>query len=83
MNEGTQHIVILSSDNVAPNDVTNNLLRVRTTGEEAYDSFKRAILKADRSLFGRMIVIAQSWQLNMRVIFVHPLGPIPWALDTQ
>ena len=41
-----------------------------------------AILKADRSLYGRMIVISQSWQLNMRAIFVHPLGPIPWALAT-
>ena len=32
MNEGTQHIVILSSDNVAPNDVTHYLLRVRIIG---------------------------------------------------
>ena len=39
-----------------------------------------AILKADMSLFGKMIVIAQSRQLNMTAIFVHPLGPIPWAL---
>ena len=98
--EGSQHIVVLSSDNVAPKDVTHDLLRVRRTGEEAYDSLKRerleeasrkkqfhdpmrktrlktfttierkkhvhisgnaAILKADRSLLGRMIVIAQSW----------------------
>ena len=29
-----------------------------------------------------MIVIAQSWQLNMRAIFVHPLGTIPLALAT-
>ena len=41
-----------------------------------------AIWKADRSVFGRMIVIAQSRQLNMRAIFVHPLDPIPWALAT-
>ena len=40
------------------------------------------ILKADGSHFGRMIVVAQSWQLNMRAIFVHPLGPIPWTLAT-
>ena len=119
--EGSQHIVILSSDNVAPKDGAHDMLRVRRTGEEAYDSFKRegleevsrkkqfhnpmrktrlktfttidrkkqghitgnaAILKADRSLFGKMIVIAQSWQLNMRAIFVHPLGPIMWALAT-
>ena len=41
-----------------------------------------AILKADRSLFGRMIVVAQSWQFKMRAIFVHSLGQIPWALAT-
>ena len=41
-----------------------------------------AILKEDRSLFGRMIVIAPGWQLNMRAIGMHPLGPIPWALVT-
>ena len=119
--EGSPHIVILSSDNVATKDVTHDLLRVRRTGEEAYDSFKRegleevsrkkqlhdpmrktrlktfatierkkhvhicgnaAILKADRSLFGRMTVIAQSWQLNMRAIVVHPLSTILWALAT-
>ena len=39
--EGSQHIVILSSDNVAPKDITHDLLHVRRTGEEAYDSFKR------------------------------------------
>ena len=101
---------------------THDLLRLRRTEEEAYDSFKRegleevsrkkqfhdpmrktrlktftsierkkqpvhiagnaAILKADRSLFGRTIVITQSWQMNMRAIFVHPLGPILWALAT-
>ena len=119
--EGSLDIVSLSSANVAPKDVTHVLLRAHSTGEEAYDSFKRerleeasqkkqlcdpmkktrlrtfttierkkhvqisgnaAKLKADRSLFGRMIVIAQNRQLNMRAIFVHPLGPIPWTLAT-
>ena len=47
----------------------------------AYD-YIYAILKADRLLLGRMIVIAQSWHLNMRAIFVHQLGQIPWALAT-
>ena len=42
-----------------------------------------AILKADRSLVGRMIVIAQSRQLNMRAMCVHPLDPMPWALATS
>ena len=120
--EGSQCIVSISSANVAPKDVTHDLLRAHSIGEEAYDSFSNvkglkkrhrrnssmipwektrlktfttiernkhvhisgnaAIWKADRSLFGRMIVIAQSRQLNMRAIFVHPRGPITWALAT-
>ena len=43
--EGSQHIVILSPGNVAPKDVTHDLLRVRRTGEEAYGSFKREWLE--------------------------------------
>ena len=43
--EVSQHIVILSSDNVAPKDVTHDQLRVRRTGEEAYDSFNMKGLK--------------------------------------
>ena len=40
------------------------------------------ILKADRSLFGRIIVIAQERSLQMDAILSHPLGPLPWALST-
>ena len=43
---------------------------------------KNIILKADRSLFGRIIVMAQSRNLKMEDIFSHPLGPLPWALAT-
>ena len=40
------------------------------------------ILKADRSLFGRIIVIAQERSLQMDYILSHPLGPLPWALSS-
>ena len=40
------------------------------------------ILKADRSLFGRIIVISQERSLQMDTILSHPLGPLPWALST-
>ena len=43
--EGSQHIVILSSDNVAPTDVTHDLLHVHSLGDEACDSFKREWLE--------------------------------------
>ena len=39
-------------------------------------------LKADRSLFGCIIVMAQGRDLKMENILSHPLGPIPWALST-
>jgi len=40
------------------------------------------ILKADRSLFRRIIVIAQERSLQIDTILLHPLGPLPWALST-
>ena len=41
---------------------------------------KEIVMKADRNLFGHMIVVAQSRKLDMREVLSHPLGPIPWAL---
>ena len=38
------------------------------------------MLKTDMSLFGRIIIIAQSGSLGMRDVFAHPLGPLPWSL---
>ncbi len=43
---------------------------------------KEMILKADRSLFARIIVMAQVRSLQMEDILSHPLGPLPWALST-
>ena len=40
------------------------------------------ILKADRALFGQMVITADNRQLHMRDVLCHPLGPIPWALST-
>ena len=41
---------------------------------------KEVILKADKELFGQMILVAESKQLHMDDVLVHPLGPLPWAL---
>ncbi|CAM4534943.1 unnamed protein product [Leuciscus chuanchicus] len=49
---------------------------------EVKSSGRAVILKADRSLFGRIIVMAQVRSLNMEDILSHPLGPLPWALST-
>ena len=41
---------------------------------------KEAILKADRKLFGQMILVAENRKLQMSDVLAHPLGPLPWAL---
>ena len=41
-----------------------------------------AILRADRYVFGQMIICAENRRLHMKDVLSHPLGPIPWALAT-
>ena len=45
-------------------------------------SGRTIILKADRLLFGRIIVMAQGCSLKMEDVLSHPLGTLPWALST-
>ena len=37
---------------------------------------KEVVLKADRKLFGQMVLIAESRELQMRDVLAHPLGPL-------
>ena len=41
---------------------------------------KEEILKADRTLFARMAVVAQSREMDMQDVLKHSLGPLPWSL---
>ncbi|KAG1714189.1 hypothetical protein GQR58_001816 [Nymphon striatum] len=41
---------------------------------------KEIAMKADRRLFGNMVLIAQSRKLEMHDVLSHPLGPLPWTL---
>ena len=41
---------------------------------------KESVLKADRNLFGHIIVVAQTRKLEKKNVLSYPLGPIPWAL---
>jgi hypothetical protein len=43
---------------------------------------RQIIMKADRNLFAKMILIGQTRKLDMKDILSHRLGPIPWALAT-
>ena len=40
------------------------------------------VLKADRGLFARMVVMAQTRLLNLRQVLTFELGPLPWSLAT-
>ena len=42
---------------------------------------KEIVVKADRRLFGNMVLIGQSRRLEMLDVLSHPLGPLPWALS--
>ena len=42
----------------------------------------KVVLKADRSLFARMVVVAQTRLLNMPEVLCYELGPLPWSLAT-
>ena len=41
---------------------------------------KEVVLKADRRLFGQMVIIAESRKLQMSDVLAHPMGPLPLAL---
>jgi len=53
-----------------------------TKKKEVRTQGRLTILKADRSLFGRIVVMAQGRNLQMSDIFSYPLGPLSWALST-
>ena len=41
---------------------------------------KEVMIKADRTLFGRMAIIGQSRNIDLKAVFSYPLGPFPWSL---
>lgn len=41
---------------------------------------KEIVLKADRALFARLLIMAQRRAIDLRQLFSYSLGPIPWSL---
>ena len=41
---------------------------------------REVMLKADRDLFARLLVVAQTRDMDLREVFRYSLGPIPWSL---
>ena len=53
------------------------------TSKPSKGKTKDIVIKADRRLFGNMVLIAQSRKLEMRDVLSHPLGPLYWALSNE
>ena len=45
--------------------------------QKAKSSHKETVLKADRQLFGHMVLISMKRDLDMEEVLKHPLGPLP------
>ncbi|KAK3106630.1 hypothetical protein FSP39_024006 [Pinctada imbricata] len=43
---------------------------------------KEIELKAERNLFGQLMILAVQNNIDLAVTFTYPLGPVPWALAT-
>ena len=41
---------------------------------------RNVMIRADRNLFARLLVIGQSRQMDLRCLLSHELGPLPWSL---
>ena len=55
-----------------------NLVKSKKT--EAPESY--IVIKADRGLFARMVVIAQHRWMSMQYVLKYPFGPLPWSIAT-
>jgi hypothetical protein len=62
--------------------IPKGALKIFSVKTKVSKTDKNTILKADRHLFARLLVIAQSRQLNMRDVLRHELGSIPWSIAT-
>lgn len=43
---------------------------------------KKVVLKADRDLFGHMVIASQSRDLHVKDVLAHPLGLLSWAASS-
>ena len=44
---------------------------------------RNVIIRADRNLFARLLVIGQSRQMDLKELLTHELGPLPWSLASS
>ncbi|GFO16097.1 hypothetical protein PoB_004260200 [Plakobranchus ocellatus] len=39
-------------------------------------------IKAERNIFGQLIVLSQEYQIDMEKVLKYPLSPVPWSLSS-
>ena len=44
---------------------------------------RNVIVRADRNLFARLLVIGQSRQMDLKDLLMQELGPLPWSLASS
>lgn len=54
------------------NFASSTLSKVKITGKDV-------MIKADRNLFTRLLVVAQKRSMDLRNVFEYSLGPLPWS----
>ena len=79
-NSETQHTELQSSRIKKDEHAVSSIVDLIQGGVNLFSESQSIILKADRSLFGKMI---EEQSLQMDAILSHTLGPIPWALHCQ
>ena len=61
-------------------------LNLKTFGSMNKNSIKfkdkEIVLTVDRNLFGKMVSIGQSRNLDMKEVLRYELGPFPWSIAT-
>ena len=69
---------------------TNNWLLLARTVYSTFSTLRKSVklkiedkvvqLTAEKNIFGRIVIMSQQRNIEMKEIFCYPLGPIPWAL---
>ncbi|GFO07875.1 hypothetical protein PoB_003438000 [Plakobranchus ocellatus] len=39
-------------------------------------------IKAERNIFGQLLVLSQEYQINIKKVLKYPLSPVPWSLSS-
>ncbi|GFO07696.1 hypothetical protein PoB_003420100 [Plakobranchus ocellatus] len=39
-------------------------------------------IKAERNIFGQLLVLSQEYQIDMKKVLKYPLSPVPWSLSS-